>query len=72
MPLFMDVHQKAPEGAKAKDVAAAHEADVKTQGKYGVQYLRYWFDREESQDLLPRGRAERGSRKTRPPRGARP
>ena len=44
MALFMDVHQKAPEGAKAKDVADAHMADVKTQGKYGVQYLRYWFD----------------------------
>jgi len=44
MPLFMDVHHKAPEGTKATDVADAHMADVKTQGKYGVQYLRYWFD----------------------------
>src|SRR5438876_11484878 len=44
MPLYMDVHRKAPAGAKAKDVADAHMADVKTQGKYGVQYLRYWFD----------------------------
>ena len=44
MPLFMDVHHKAPEGANARDVADAHMADVKTQGKYGVQYLRYWFD----------------------------
>jgi hypothetical protein len=44
MPLYMDVHRKAPEGTKASDVADAHMADVKTQGKYGVQYLRYWFD----------------------------
>ena len=44
MPLFMDVHRKAPEGTRATDVADAHMADVKTQGKYGVQYLRYWFD----------------------------
>jgi hypothetical protein len=44
MPLFMDVHNKAPEGAKAKDVADAHMADVKTQGKYGVKYIIYWFD----------------------------
>src|SRR5436309_16103395 len=44
MPLYMDVHRKAPAGAKAKDVADAHMADVETQGKYGVQYLRYWFD----------------------------
>jgi len=40
MPLYMDVHRKAPAGARAKDVADAHMADVKTQGKYGVQYLR--------------------------------
>ena len=44
MPLYMDVHKKAPEGTKAKDVADAHMAVVRTQGKYGVQYLRYWFD----------------------------
>ena len=25
-------------------VAQAHEADLKTQEKYGVKYLRYWFD----------------------------
>ena len=31
MPLFMDVHEKLPEGATAKDVAQAHAADVKTQ-----------------------------------------
>ena len=44
MPLFMDMHRKAPDGTKAKDVADAHMADLKTQAKYGVQYLRYWFD----------------------------
>ena len=44
MPLFMDVHQKAPDGAKAKDVADAHMADLKVQEKYGVKYINYWFD----------------------------
>jgi len=44
MPLFMDIHEKLPAGATAKDVASAHEADLKTQGKYGVKYLRYWVD----------------------------
>jgi hypothetical protein len=44
MPLFMDVHQKAPEGARAKDVADAHMADLKVQDKYGVRYINYWFD----------------------------
>ncbi len=47
MPLFMDVHAKAPEGAKAKDVADAHMADLKTQGKYGVKYISYWFDEKD-------------------------
>jgi uncharacterized protein DUF4242 len=44
MALFMDVHNKLPDGATAKDVAEAHEADLKTQGKYGVKYLSYWVD----------------------------
>jgi hypothetical protein len=44
MTLFMDVHESLPEGATAKDVAGAHEADLKTQGEYGVRYLRYWLD----------------------------
>jgi Protein of unknown function (DUF4242) len=44
VPLFMDVHETLPEGASAKDVAQAHAADVATQDKYGVNYLRYWVD----------------------------
>ena len=47
MPLFMDVHENLPEGATATDVAQAHAADVKTQDKYGVKYLRYWVNDEE-------------------------
>ena len=43
MPLFMDVH-KHIEGLTAEAVAHAHQADLKTQDKYGVKYLRYWFD----------------------------
>ena len=44
MSLFMDVHQKLPEGATAKDVAAAHEADLRSQDKFGVTYISYWVD----------------------------
>lgn len=44
MPLFMDVHQKLPEGATAQDVANAHQADLKVQEKFGVNYLSYWLD----------------------------
>ena len=43
MPLFIDVHNHI-EGLTADAVAHAHEADLKTQDKYGVQILRYWFD----------------------------
>ena len=43
MPLYMDTH-KHIEGLTKEAVAKAHEADVKTQKKYGVNYLRYWFD----------------------------
>jgi hypothetical protein len=44
MPLFMDVHESLPEGATLKDVAAAHEADLKIGKEYGVTYLRFWFN----------------------------
>jgi hypothetical protein len=44
MPLYMDVHQHLPEGTTADDVAGAHAADVATQEKYGVHYLKYWVD----------------------------
>jgi hypothetical protein len=47
VPLFMDVHESLPEGAGAKDVAEAHAADVRTQDKYGVRYLKYWVDEGE-------------------------
>jgi hypothetical protein len=43
MPLYMDTHQHI-EGLTADAVAQAHAADLQTQDKYGVKYLRYWFD----------------------------
>lgn len=45
MPLYMDVHN-IDGGVSADDVAGAHQADLATQGKYGVNYLRYWVDEE--------------------------
>ena len=41
MPLFMDVHH-IKGGVSVEDVAKAHMEDVKSQDKYGVNYLRYW------------------------------
>jgi hypothetical protein len=43
MPLYMDTHAHI-EGLTADAVAGAHAADLATQDKYGVKYLRYWFD----------------------------
>lgn len=41
----MDVHN-IEGGVSATDAAGAHQADLDTQGKYGVKYLRYWVDEE--------------------------
>lgn len=43
MPLFMDVHTMDGK-VTAADVAGAHEQDLRVQGKYGVDYMRYWVD----------------------------
>ena len=43
MPLYMDVHTIA-DGVAVDDVAKAHMADLQTQGKYDVSYLRYWVN----------------------------
>lgn len=45
MSLFMDVHN-IEGGVTVDDVAGAHKADLETQGRYGVNYLRYWVDEE--------------------------
>jgi hypothetical protein len=44
MQLFMDVHTTLPDGATAKDVAAAHAADLEVQGRYDVRFINYWVD----------------------------
>jgi hypothetical protein len=41
----MDIHQHV-EGLTADAVCQAHQADLKTQEKYGVKYLRYWFNED--------------------------
>jgi len=46
MPLFMDVH-KGVDGLTAQAVADAHKKDLETQGKYGVKYLKYWFNEKD-------------------------
>jgi Protein of unknown function (DUF4242) len=43
MPLYLDVHNKV-EGATTDVLAQAHRKDLEVQHKYGVNYLRYWYD----------------------------
>ncbi|MEJ2667673.1 MAG: DUF4242 domain-containing protein [Deinococcales bacterium] len=45
MPLFMDIHDRV-EGLTAKAVAEAHKRDLEVQAKYGVKFLKYWFDED--------------------------
>jgi len=44
MPTYMDMHDIP--GVKAADVVGAHEADLRVQGQYGVNYKSYWVDEE--------------------------
>jgi hypothetical protein len=43
MALYMDVHT-ITDGVNAADVAKAHQADLETQSRHGVEYKRYWVD----------------------------
>ena len=44
MPTYLDIHDLP--GVKADAVAGAHEADVRVQDAYGVNYKHYWVDEE--------------------------
>jgi len=44
---YIDVHDMAPGKIKIADVAAAHEKDLATEGKFGVNFIKYWVDPEK-------------------------
>jgi len=44
MATYLDIHDIP--GVKAGDVAGAHEADLRVQTQYGVNYKHYWVDEE--------------------------
>lgn len=46
MALFMDVHN-LPGPVDLADVEQAHAADLHTQQRFGVNYLRYWVDQSK-------------------------
>lgn len=43
MPTYLDTHRHVP-GLTAAAVADAHAKDLEVGPKYGVTYVRYWFD----------------------------
>lgn len=43
MPLYLDIHSKVA-GITASALEEAHKKDLELQGKYGVRYLKYWYD----------------------------
>ncbi len=43
MPLYLDVHNRI-DGLTSEMAASAHKKDLAVQGKYGVNYVRYWYD----------------------------
>ena len=43
MKLYMDIHNLG-DGLTAEAVTVAHSKDLETQAKYGVKYLKYWFE----------------------------
>lgn len=48
MALFIDVHNHIP-GLTADAVAGAHQKDLEMQEKYGVKYLKYWYNEKSGQ-----------------------
>ena len=41
---FLDVHYLGAGKVTAKDVEAAHQKDLATQNKFGVNFINYWVD----------------------------
>ena len=43
MKLYMDIHNLR-DGLTAEAIEDAHAKDPESQAKYGVKYLKYWFE----------------------------
>jgi hypothetical protein len=44
MPRFIDVHHEAERGLTPEQISEIHERDLAVQSKYGVRFLKYWYD----------------------------
>jgi len=43
MQMFLDIHT-VPDGVTLEALLEAHAKDLEIQGKFGVRYLKYWYD----------------------------
>lgn len=43
MQTFLDMH-KVPEGVTPEALVEAHAKDLAMQAKFGVRYLKFWYD----------------------------
>lgn len=43
MPLYLDIHYKMA-NITPELLEEAHKRDLEVQEKYGVRYLKYWYD----------------------------
>jgi hypothetical protein len=43
VPLFIDIHHKV-EGLTPEAVTTAHQQDLAVQARFGVRFIRYWYD----------------------------
>ena len=44
MPRFLDMHILPADQVTPEILAAAHQQDLAVQHKYGVRYVKYWYD----------------------------
>ena len=44
MPRYIDVHQDIGPAHTPDELAAIHARDLAVQAKYGVRFLKYWYD----------------------------
>ena len=44
---FLDVHHLTPGKVTDKDVAGAHAKDLEKEKKYGVHFIKYWFNEKQ-------------------------
>jgi hypothetical protein len=45
--LYLDIHQLEPGKVKFDDVAKAHARDLAVEGKYGVDFIKFWVNEDK-------------------------